>query len=186
MEPTARLLRLLVPFGVLLLCAAAPPGFPKPTGSVGSGTGEDAQVILGDMDAVTRCYRFARSGTATDRAISTCTRAIEASARHPFNRTASTVNRGVVLYNAAEYARAIEDFGTAIDVYRTRNPKVFVNRGLAYESAAPGDAAYEARARADYEAALALSPEARTAKRRLEALERPYLERRDRPQRVIS
>lgn len=136
----------------------------------------DGTVLVSD-DLIDACYRYARRGVATEEAVRVCTRAIEL-ARAPLNRTASTVNRGVVLFNAAEYERAIADFTTAIDAYRTRNPKVFVNRGLAYEQARPGDAGYEARARADYETALSIAPGSPTAKRRLEALERPFIERR--------
>ena len=148
---------------------------------------QDAKVtIRNDTGGVAACYRFAAGGVTSERAIDTCTRAIAASADHPLNLTASTVNRGVIYYNAAEYARAVEDFSTAIDTYETRNPIVFVNRGLAYEGLRPGDPILEKRARADYEAALAISPDSATAKRRLKMLDRPFLERRDPPQRIIS
>ena len=147
--------------------------------------GGDSRTIVANGDAVSACYRFARRGVATDEAIRTCTRAME-TATTPLNRTASTVNRGVVLFNAAEYERAVADFTTAIEAHRSRNPRVFVNRGLSYEQARPGDPAYEARARADYETALSISPASPTAKRRLKALERPFIERRPLSIRTIT
>ena len=159
----------------LLLLGAAPGG------------AQDGKVtIQGNTSAVTACFRYAARGAVSERAIHTCSRAIEASANHPLNRTASTVNRGVIYYNAAEYALAIEDFSRAIDTYEARNPIVFVNRGLAYESLRPGDPIYERRARADYEMALSINPDSPTAKRRLKMLDRPFLERRDPPARIIS
>ena len=171
--------RLLVPLAILLSApsaVAAPPG---------EASALDNRTTLSNSDAIAACYRFARRGIATDEAIRTCTEAVE-KATVPINRTASTVNRGVVLFNAAEYERAIADFTTAIDTYRSRNPKIFVNRGLAYEQARPGDADYEARARADYETTLEIAPNSPTAKRRLKALERPFIERGPMPIRSIT
>ena len=146
---------------------------------------DTARTVLGNSDSVATCYRYARRGVATEEAVRVCTRAIQTAA-HRLNRTASTVNRGVVLFNAAEYELAIADFTTAIEDYGTRNPKVFVNRGLAFEQARPGDPTYEARARADYEAALAIAPGSPTAKRRLKSLERPFIERRPLSIRTIT
>ena len=143
------------------------------------------RVTLGGGEAVTACYQAARRGAATEAAVRVCTRAIETATR-PINRTASTVNRGVIHFGAAEYELAIADFTTAIDDYGTRNPRVFVNRGLAFEQVRPGDPAFEARARADYEAALSISPENATAKRRLDALGRPFLERRPPTGRTVT
>ena len=146
-------------------------------GAASPGGAPDETVIFSDT-VVRACYRAAQRGEASPEAISVCTEAIELSARHPFNRTASTVNRGVLLFNAADYDGALEDFTTAIEDYGTKNPKVFVNRGLAYEAARPGHPPYEVRARADYERALESAPGNKIARRRLKALERPFIERR--------
>ena len=171
-----RLLPAAAPILALTLGAAAPPP---------GETEETARTVVGNSGAVAACYRYARTGVATEEAIRVCSRAIETAA-HKINRTASMVNRGVVLFNAAEYERAVADFTTAIEEYRTRNPKVFVNRGLALERARPGDPTYEARARADYETALEIAPNSPTATRRLKALERPFIERRPLTIRTIT
>ena len=141
---------------------------------------DDGRHVIGGSDLPAACYRHARRGDVHQDAVDLCTRAIE-EARAPINRTASIVNRGVVHYNGGRYALAAADFGAVIEA-GSKNARVLVNRGLAYEQlgqeARGAQAArYVALARADYEAALALRPGDATATRRLGELAKPKLER---------
>lgn len=163
--------------GIALALALAATSAP-PTDSVTDGDGR--LVITGGEDLPGACYRHARRGDVHEDAVDVCTRAIER-ARLPINRTASIVNRGVVHYNGGRYALSAADFGAVIEA-GSKNARVFVNRALAYEQlsqdARGAEAArYAGLARADYEAALALRPGDRTAKRRLGELAKPPLER---------
>ena len=143
------------------------------------------QTVISSDDAAYRCFRQAQRRRAGPDALRICTLAIERS-RTAHNRKASHVNRGVIRYNAADYALAIEDFTAAIEDYGSKDARVFVNRGLAYEMVAPGDPKREALARADYEAALRARPDNKVAASRLEALKLPYLERRPLRYRTIT
>ena len=110
-----------------------------------------------------------------------CDKALETETLSPRKTVAAHVNRGVIYYNLGEYEAALEDFTHALDLDVHAHAKTLVNRGLTYEALS-----YDALAKADYKAALALRPGNRTALRRLEQLDKPLYERTRIPKTITA
>ena len=155
----------------VLLAMAAPPDTDTRT------------VIVGGEDRAADCYEAARRGEGSLAAVAACDEAIEGAA-FAINRTASRVNRGVVHYNGARYAEAVADFSGVIDA-GTASARVLVNRGLAYEQMGRNERRYDALAAADYARALERQPRNRVARRRLDELAKPVLERTPLARRIV-
>ena len=127
------------------------------------------------------CYDHARNGVATYDAVEDCDKALETETLSPRKTVAAHVNRGVIYYNLGEYEAALEDFTYALDLDVHAHAKTLVNRGLTYEALS-----YDALAKADYKAALALRPDNQTALRRLEQLDKPLYERTRIPKTITA
>ena len=127
------------------------------------------------------CYDHARNGVASYDAVEDCDKALETETLSPRKTVAAHVNRGVIYYNLGEYEAALEDFTHALDLDVHAHAKTLVNRGLTYEALS-----YDALAKADYKAALAIRPNNQTALRRLEQLDKPLYERTRIPKTITA
>lgn len=127
------------------------------------------------------CYDHARNGVARYDALEDCDKALETEPLSRRETVAAHVNRGVIYYNLGEYEAALEDFTQALDLDVYAQAKTLVNRGLTYEALSD-----DALAKADYKAALELKPDNRTARRRLEELEKPLYERTRIPRTITA
>jgi tetratricopeptide (TPR) repeat protein len=75
-----------------------------------------AYVIVAGGSLATACYQHARNELSTPQAIDQCTNALTLEPLRRHDRAATYVNRGIVYMNQRAYARALEDFETAISL----------------------------------------------------------------------
>lgn len=151
--------------------AASPPADDKGAG-----------VVIGDRFPLsTLCYENARDGALGAEALLPCDQSLQTEQLSGRRRAVVYTNRGVINFNSGDYEASAVDFTAALDLGIFLRARVLVNRGLAYEVLR-----YEALARADYRAALEISPGNDTAKRRLAELEKPLYERTQIPRRITA
>ncbi len=94
----------------------------------------DAQAVRiygPDLDA-RECFDSARTavdfGDTTPYALKSCTTALEAGRLQTKDKAATRVNRGILSMALREYAKALEDFDSAMNLY-PRYGAIYVNRG---------------------------------------------------------
>ncbi len=125
------------------------------------------------------CYRNALNQLDTYEALEPCNASIETEPLTNRLRAAVLVNRGVIHFNLGDYAGAVDDFSTALDLNINVKAKTYGNRGLSYEAMG-----FDNLAKTDYQAALTFRPGYELAERRLEELEKPPYERQGVPKKI--
>ena len=171
---------------VLAAAGAAPAAAQAAAQTAAQGQRDPGTVTLRVAEDVGRlCYRAAMGADVSGRAMRLCDRAVETYADHPRNLAASLTNRGTLRYLVGRYAEAAGDFTRALAADGDK-AVILANRGLAYEQLSQAEPSWEARARADYEAALRLVPDYPVARRRMDELAKPRRERRPLPARLTA
>ncbi len=141
-----------------------------------------SRVVIGDRFPLAQaCYEKARDGATGSEGLAPCDQSLESEQLTKHRRAIVYANRGVVQYNSGDYAAAINDFTSSLDLDVFAASQVHANRGLAYEVLR-----FEALARADYQKALAINSDNQLAKRRLAELAKPYFERSQIPRRITA
>jgi tetratricopeptide (TPR) repeat protein len=136
-------------------------------------------VIGEEFPLAAACFENAQDGAFGAKALKPCDDSLESESMSERRRAIVLANRGVIQFNSGFYDAAVADFTTSLDLGVYAASRVLVNRGLAYEALR-----HDELARRDYKRALELSPNNRTAKRRLEELAKPYLDRTKVPVRI--
>ncbi len=134
-------------------------------------------VIHNDNTDARRCYRAARAGKGDSASLESCNKAVKSGGAGKRSTGINHVNRGVIRYNMADFIGATKDFLIAIDTYDLRSPQAFVNLGLTYEMLASTNRSYDSKAKQAYQNALDINPRNPIAKRRIEQLNKPFIER---------
>jgi tetratricopeptide (TPR) repeat protein len=144
--------------------------------------GDGMKTVIGDRFPLSRlCYENARDEEIGAEALLPCKQSLETEQLSDRRRAVVYANRGVIQFHSGDYEAAVLDFTAALDLGIFLPSRLHVNRGLAYEVLR-----YDALARADYRAALAISPGNEIAKRRLAELEKPFYERSQIPRKITA
>jgi tetratricopeptide (TPR) repeat protein len=152
--------------------------------SVASAGNEDAAIktVIGDKTPLFhKCYEHARDGDISVEALVPCNRSIEEEDLTRRKKAILYANRGVIQFNIGDYEAAVDDFTLALDNNIHVQARLYANRGLSFEALG-----YDALARADYHAALAVNPDNAVALRRLEELQKPLYDRSRPPRRITA
>ncbi len=128
-----------------------------------------------------QCFENARDGEIDARALEPCNRSLDEENLSPHKTAIAYANRGVVQFNVGDYEAAVTDFTASLRHGIHVQARVYANRGLSYEALH-----YDALARADYQAALALNPRNSTATQRIEELDKPLYDRSNLPRKITA
>ncbi len=134
-------------------------------------------VIHNDNTDARRCYQAARAGKGDSASLESCNKAVKNGAAGKRSTGINHVNRGVIRYNGSDFLGATKDFLIALNKYDLRSPQAYVNLGLTYEMLASTNRRYDLKAKEAYQNALDINPRNPIAKRRIEQLNKPFIER---------
>lgn len=167
--------RLLIFSGLVFLAAAN-------TGAQADEEEFGSKTVIGEKTPlIHKCYQNARDGDIDSDALEPCHRSLAEEELTRRKTAIAHANRGVVQINLGDYEAAIADFSAALRLGIHVQARIYVNRGLSYEALR-----YDALARADYQAALAINPDNPIAARRRELLKKPLYDRSTLPRKITA
>ncbi len=165
----------LIVFGLLFLAGGV-------SGARATDEEIGAKTVIGPkIPLYHRCFENARDGDIDPGALDPCNRSLTEEELTPRKSAIAHANRGVVQFNLGDYEAAVADFSAALRLGIHVRAKIYVNRGLSHEALR-----YDALARADYQAALAVNPDNAIAARRLEELKKPLYDRSSLPRKITA